>query len=356
MTAYNIVNPTALASGQPEDITVVLSNFQALAAVINGNLDDGNIKAGAGLAISKLQNYPANSGLYLRGDSTWGPIGAHTQSSPSGTNVDLPWNGGGAHSLVDDLNPSGVPTIRSYGAPPAGDGTRLIFRMGAPVTILSNVTTGSGRPFYTATPGNPTTIGAPGVVQQIEFMYFVGYWIEVNRDVPMPYAITLPPNPGDGQEAILVDSTSNPSYQWWFRYNAGSTSAYKWEFVGGAPVVASNLNGETFICDNLWRDTATVGPSIIVPRAGEYFASGSASITSSVAGSACYLGICLGASNPSYYSFTYAGVANAYGGAPIAGSVYPVAAGGELRLRQAGSNGTGSVITRYLTVVPKRVA
>ena len=48
-----------------------------------------------------------------------------------------------------------------------------------------------------------------------------------------PYAITLPSAPSNGQETILVDSTTNPSYQWRFRYNAGSTCIYKWEFVGG---------------------------------------------------------------------------------------------------------------------------
>ena len=42
------------------------------------------------------------------------------------------------------------------------------------------------------------------------------------------YGTTLPASPVDGQEAILVDSVTNPTYQWRFRYNAGSTSAYKW--------------------------------------------------------------------------------------------------------------------------------
>ena len=37
----------------------------------------------------------------------------------------------------------------------------------------------------------------------------------------------------DGQEAILVDNVANPIYQWRFRYNASSTSPFKWELVGG---------------------------------------------------------------------------------------------------------------------------
>lgn len=49
------------------------------------------------------------------------------------------------------------------------------------------------------------------------------------------YGTSLPASPVDGQEFVLVDSLTNPTYQWRFRYNAGSSSAYKWEFVGGTP-------------------------------------------------------------------------------------------------------------------------
>src|SRR6516165_9884547 len=54
----------------------------------------------------------------------------------------------------------------------------------------------------------------------------------------IPYGTSLPASPFDGQEAILVDSVTNPSYQWRFRFNAGSTSAYKWECVGATPLGA----------------------------------------------------------------------------------------------------------------------
>src|SRR5215471_11591990 len=42
----------------------------------------------------------------------------------------------------------------------------------------------------------------------------------------LSYGTTLPSNPVDGQEAVLVDSVTAPTYQWRFRYNAQSTSAY----------------------------------------------------------------------------------------------------------------------------------
>lgn len=53
------------------------------------------------------------------------------------------------------------------------------------------------------------------------------------------YGTTFPGSPNDGDEAVLVDNASNPSYQWQFRYNAGSSSAFKWEFIGGAAIVVN---------------------------------------------------------------------------------------------------------------------
>jgi len=87
--------------------------------------------------------------------------------------------------------------------------------------------------------------------------------------LPVSYGTTLPVNPVDGQEAILVDSLTNPTYQWRFRYNAGSSSAYKWEFVGGAPAQAEIETLEN-TASTSYVSLATAGPSFAIPRAGEY--------------------------------------------------------------------------------------
>ena|SRR5215831_8195847 len=98
------------------------------------------------------------------------------------------------------------------------------------------------------------------------------------------YGTTLPSNPVDGQEAVLVDSVTNPTYQWRFRYNAGSTSAYKWEFVGGSGVVAEySTPPQTISPAGAW--TTVPQPSFTIPRAGEYAMSLSALITIPAAGS-----------------------------------------------------------------------
>lgn len=84
----------------------------------------------------------------------------------------------------------------------------------------------------------------------------------------IPYGTTLPLAPTDGQEAILVDSVANPSYQWRFRYNAGSTSAYKWEFIGGAPATISFPGTVTPSGASAWVKLSA--PLFTLPRAGDW--------------------------------------------------------------------------------------
>jgi len=61
------------------------------------------------------------------------------------------------------------------------------------------------------------------------------------------YGTSLPASPVDGQEAILVDSLTAPTYSWRFRYVASITDAYKWVCVGGTHgvVAISNIVNST---------------------------------------------------------------------------------------------------------------
>lgn len=86
---------------------------------------------------------------------------------------------------------------------------------------------------------------------------------------PVGYGTSLPGSPYDGQEYILVDSTTAPTYQWRFRYNASNSTSYKWEFIGGAPVT-SRVNTGQSTASTTATDLATVGPSFTAPRAGVY--------------------------------------------------------------------------------------
>lgn len=83
------------------------------------------------------------------------------------------------------------------------------------------------------------------------------------------YATTLPGSPTNGQEAILVDSTTNPTYAWSFRYNSSSAHTDKWEFIGGADADVEVETSQSTSSVS-YVDLATVGPSFTLPRAGVY--------------------------------------------------------------------------------------
>jgi hypothetical protein len=74
LTQYNIVSGASLVAGQPEDISIVLANLQAIASVLNGNLDNANLHANAAIVPSKLQGYPSDATKALLGDGNWGTV------------------------------------------------------------------------------------------------------------------------------------------------------------------------------------------------------------------------------------------------------------------------------------------
>jgi len=80
----------------------------------------------------------------------------------------------------------------------------------------------------------------------------------------LSYGTSLPSNPVDGQEAVLVDSVTAPAWQWRFRYNAGSANTDKWEFIGGAPAIL-NGPGPSTVSTGWYNVLAWA-----VPRAGLY--------------------------------------------------------------------------------------
>lgn len=78
----------------------------------------------------------------------------------------------------------------------------------------------------------------------------------------------LPGSPTDGQEIVLVDSLTAPTYQWHLKYVSAKASN-KWIAVGGAPAVATVGTAESTNSTS-WTDLTTAGPSITVPVAGSY--------------------------------------------------------------------------------------
>ncbi len=110
---------------------------------------------------------------------------------------------------------------------------------------------------------------------------------------PIP-ATTLPASPTDGTWAILVDSTSNPTYQWLFRYNAAEAT-YKWEYLGGPPkrtftsAAVSSAAGTA-----VW--SAALGTSFALPNAGDWDIRWSGRGDGNAAGTTTDMGFGVGAS------------------------------------------------------------
>jgi hypothetical protein len=76
-----------------------------------------------------------------------------------------------------------------------------------------------------------------------------------------------PGSPADGDIWVATAVDAN-GVRWHFQYNAGSASAYKWEFIGGPAIAVDVVTGEaTASATNV--DLATV-QSFTLPRAGDW--------------------------------------------------------------------------------------
>ena len=97
------------------------------------------------------------------------------------------------------------------------------------------------------------------------------YWVPLGaapRTAQVWYGTTPPASPIDGDEWVFPADAA-AGVQWRFRYRAASASAYKWEFVGGASLVAQVYTEESTAAPGP-VDLATVGPSLVPPRNGDY--------------------------------------------------------------------------------------
>jgi hypothetical protein len=84
---------------------------------------------------------------------------------------------------------------------------------------------------------------------------------------------TPPSNPVDGDRWIYTGS----GFTWEFIYDSSETT-YKWKFLGGGSITAIVTTDETFTDDSAFHDPTTPGPTVTVPRAGDYEVESSASI------------------------------------------------------------------------------
>lgn len=85
----------------------------------------------------------------------------------------------------------------------------------------------------------------------------------------------LPTSPIDGQ-TIYFQADATNGVVWTLRYRSASASSYKWEYVGGPPLTAGPTGhadpgqGSEATASTTFVDLTTVGPSIVVPLAGDF--------------------------------------------------------------------------------------
>jgi hypothetical protein len=89
-----------------------------------------------------------------------------------------------------------------------------------------------------------------------------GTWISATPAM----STTLPGSPINDQQAVLVDSTTLPTFAWLLQYNA---TAAKWIFIGGTPLQA-RIDTSEGTTSTTYAALATPGPTVTVPRAGDY--------------------------------------------------------------------------------------
>lgn len=169
------------------------------------------------------------------------------------------------------------------------------------------------------------------------------------------YGTSLPPTPVNGQEYTLVDSVTAPTYRWRFRYNGGSSSPYKWEFVGGSPFTkyVAAAEGTTSVTPNFVNLATPM--EFTLPRAGDYLLEGSVGEFVSTVGPGHGYVVAVQSSG-----VTIETSASETGGERrsiwVRGIINGAAAGHVAALRFAAVSGTTTFQRRLFTVQPIRVS
>lgn len=122
---------------------------------------------------------------------------------------------------------------------------------------------------YPGTTGTPSWVSLDGAFFDTEAVS--NYATAVVQGVQASPAVvtSLPLSPTDGQECYyLADSANGIVFH--LKYRAASSSPYKWEVVGGGTLYSAIATDQPRTAAAGYTDLATVGPSIVLPLAGDY--------------------------------------------------------------------------------------
>jgi len=176
--------------------------------------------------------------------------------------------------------------------------------------------------------------------------------------INMNYGTTAPFNPGNG-DLWLYPADDTNGVNWLFRWNQGSASTYKWECIGGVPLTAENQSDDTTTFAPYVDLTGTAGPSLTVPRAGDYLIAYNANVYNTSAGLVCYVSVKLGgAATSDNESATQGG-----GGMPALNAQEAsrqmrrngLSASDVIKMQYGTNGGTFHARWRNLSIVPVRV-
>ncbi|MGH7868926.1 MAG: hypothetical protein ACREP9_15145 [Candidatus Dormibacteraceae bacterium] len=89
----------------------------------------------------------------------------------------------------------------------------------------------------------------------------------MTQQLPYIYSATPPDTPPPAPFVWILPAGANGE-NWMFRYNGNSGSVYKWELIGGSPLVAGPVGGMTLSATG--NTVLTSGPFLTLPRPGDY--------------------------------------------------------------------------------------
>lgn len=120
-------------------------------------------------------------------------------------------------------------------------------------------------------------------------------WVLVS--VTAPEVNSLPASPIDQQECIYVVDATN-GIKWHLKYRSASASAYKWEYIGGAPLISEVLSSES-TASGTYVNLTTTGPSVALPLAGDYIVEAGCFAKNTVSGQELYMSYAIGGTGAS---------------------------------------------------------
>lgn len=161
---------------------------------------------------------------------------------------------------------------------------------------------------------------------------------------------TLPQTPSNGQFFSLALGSG---VVWNLRYNATSASAYKWEFIGGPPLVHSVAASEA-TTNNFYSDLTTDGPTLTIPFKGEYLVNLTARVQTSIT-DRCFVGLYVNGALSTETSIDLTGTW--FGALQLASFQTISSANQVVKMRYKNVNGgTSTYSNRLLFITPVRIS